>query len=90
MSENFNPAHVIAWLISELLRAVEQTEGKAARDRLAASTLEFWRSSWEQPEGCQHALWDVLRRLPQEYQMQYAAGFQLDATKPGVEETLAA
>lgn len=90
VSENFNPAHVIAWLISELLRTVEQTEGKAARDRLAASSLEFWRSSWEEPGGRNHALWEILRRMPQEYQMRYAAGFQLDATKPDAEETLAA
>lgn len=91
VSENFNPAHVIAWLISELLRTVEQTEGKAARDRLAASSLEFWRSSWEEPDGRKHPLWDILRRMPQEHQMRYAAGFQLDARKPEVEdETLAA
>ncbi len=90
VSENFNPAYVIAWLISELLKTVEQTEGKAAKDRLAASTLEFWRSSWEEPEGRKHPLWDLLRRMPQEHQMRYAAGFQLDAFKPETADSAAA
>lgn len=90
VSENFQPAHVIAWLVSELLEAVEESEGKAARDRLAASTLDFWRSSWEEPAGRQHPLWALLGRLPQERQLRYAAGFQLDARKPGAADPLAA
>jgi uncharacterized protein YbaR (Trm112 family) len=82
VSENFNPAHVIAWLTSELLRAVEAASGVEARERLAASTLDFWRSSWEDAAGRDHPLWDILRRLPQDDQKRYAAGFQLDARKP--------
>jgi SAM-dependent methyltransferase len=82
VSENFHPGHVIGWLTSELLKAVEESEGAAARKRLAASTLDFWRSTWEAPEGRKHPLWDLLRRLPQEYQSHLAAGFQLDARKP--------
>ena len=48
-SENFHPAHVIAWLASDLLRAVEAAHGVEARNRLAASSLDFWRSSWRTP-----------------------------------------
>jgi SAM-dependent methyltransferase/uncharacterized protein YbaR (Trm112 family) len=90
VSENFQPAHVIAWLTSELLKAVEETEGMAARDRLAASTLDFWRSSWEEPERRKHPLWELLRRLPQQDQLRYAAGFQLDARKPEADDPVAA
>jgi SAM-dependent methyltransferase len=90
VSENFHPAHVIAWLTSELLKAVEQSEGTAARDRLAASTLDFWRSRWEQPQSRKHPLWDLLRRLPHEHQLRYAAGFQLDARKPDATDSAAA
>ena len=80
--QNFHPAHVIAWLASDLLRAVEAAHGVEARNRLAASSLDFWRSSWEDAAGREHPLWDLLRRLPQDDQMRYAAGFQLDVRKP--------
>lgn len=89
VSENFHPAHVIAWLISDLLRAVEAAHGAEARDRLAASSLDFWRSSWEDAAGREHPLWDLLRRLPQDDQMRYAAGFQLDARKSEAAESTA-
>ena len=58
VSENFHPAHVLAWLTSELLRAVEASSGAEARERLAASTLDFWRWSWEDPAGREHPLWE--------------------------------
>jgi SAM-dependent methyltransferase len=82
VSENFQPAHVIAWLASELLREVEAAFGAEARRSLAASNLEYWRSSWDNAAERQHALWDVIGRLPQEVQKRYAAGFQLEARKP--------
>src|SRR5262249_20825554 len=90
VSENFHPAHVVAWLVSDLLRAVEAAHGVEARDCLAASTLDFWRSSWEDVAGREHLLWDLLRRLPQDVQMRYAAGFQLDARRPRVPDPAAA
>jgi hypothetical protein len=91
VTENFHPAHVIAWLSSDLLQAVEAAHGVEARDRLAASSLDFWRLGWGDPVQRDHPLWDLLRGLPQEDQMRYAAGFQLDARKPvGVRSTAAA
>jgi SAM-dependent methyltransferase len=90
VSENFHPAHVIAWLASDLLRAVEAAHGVEDRNRLAASSLDFWRSSWEDAAGREHPLWDLLRRLPQDDQMRYAAGFQLDARKPAAAQSTAA
>ena len=82
VSENFHPAHVIARLASDLLRAVEAAHGVEARNRLAASSLDFWRSGWEDHAGREHPLWDLLRRLPQDDQMRFAAGIQLDAPSP--------
>jgi SAM-dependent methyltransferase len=90
VSENFQPAHVIAWLASELLRTVESAHGTNAREELAASSLEFWRSTWENPAARDHPLWDLLLRLPQEDQMRYAAGFQLEARKPDASRSTAA
>src|SRR5262249_26094432 len=90
VSENFQPAHVVAWLAADLLRAAEAAHGVEARDQLAASSLDFWRSTWEDAAGRAHPLWDLLRRLPQDVQMHYAAGFELNARKPQVANPAAA
>ena len=82
VSENFNPAYVLAWLSSEILRAVESELGKEAAQKLADSPLAFWRSTWEDPSLQDNALWAILRRLPEEIQRRFAAGFQLEAIKP--------
>jgi len=87
VSENFHQAHVIAWLASDLLRAVAAAHGVEARNRLAASSLDFWRSSWQDAAGREHPLWDLLRRLHRDDQMRYAAGFQLDARKPAAAQS---
>jgi SAM-dependent methyltransferase len=90
VSENFHPGHVVAWLASDLLRAVEAARGAEARDQLAASSLDFWRATWEDPARREHPLWDLMRGLPQQAQMHYAAGFQLDARKSGEAKSTAA
>jgi SAM-dependent methyltransferase len=82
VSPNFQPAHVIGWLVSELLAGVEASFGAEARQTLAASNLEFWRSCWENQTQREHPLWDLIGRLPQQVQKRFAAGFQLDARKP--------
>ncbi len=82
VSENFNPAHVIAWLACEMLQAVEAAHGPEARRRLAASSLDCWASSWTDTGRRQSPLWDLLGKLPQEVQKRFAAGFQLTAVKP--------
>lgn len=83
VSENFNPAHVFAWLASEVLRETAHAEGQEARQKLASSTLESWASLWENGTlRASNPLWQMLGRLPQDVQKRFAAGFQLDAVKP--------
>ncbi|MHC5542990.1 methyltransferase domain-containing protein [Singulisphaera rosea] len=82
VSENFHPAHVLGWLVSEMLRAVETSQGRAARDQLAGSSLEFWREMWENPAQRSSPVWECLKKLPQDEQKRISAGFQLDAAKP--------
>jgi hypothetical protein len=65
-----------------MLRSVEASQGRAARDRLAASPLEFWRAAWDDANLRADSLWQCLGRLPQEDQKRFSAGFQLDAIKP--------
>ena len=78
----FQPANVLAWLATEILRAVEASQGMEARERLAASSLGSWQSAWHEEQRGDHPLWHLLEQLPQEKQRRFAAGFQLDATKP--------
>lgn len=87
VSENFQPAHVLAWLASDILRAIEASQGTEARGRLAASTLDFWRSGWEDSSRRDDPLWEALGRLSQEDQKRFSAGFQLDAIKPDLDQS---
>jgi SAM-dependent methyltransferase len=86
VSDNFNPAYVLAWLSSEVVRAVERELGGEAARQLAASPLGFWQSTWEDPGLQDNPLWAVLRRLPEAAQRNFSAGFHLEATKPLAEE----
>ncbi|SRR5579875_1190735 len=81
VSENFSPACVISWLTSELLSAVETTQGREAAQQLAATPLAFWRSLWANPAERKHPVWQMLGRLPQEVQKRLSAGFRLEAVK---------
>jgi hypothetical protein len=77
-------------LATELLRAVEAAHGAAARDCLAASSLDFWRTSCADPAGPEHELWELLGRLPRDDQLRFAVEFQLDARKPQTSASFAA
>jgi SAM-dependent methyltransferase len=89
VSENFNPAYVVAWVVSEILQAVEATQGAEAARQLGATPLSFWHSAWidRTSRKPQHPLWKMIGRLPQEIQKRISAGFHLEAVKPaGVED----
>jgi SAM-dependent methyltransferase len=81
VSDNFNPAYVLAWLSSEVVRGVHAALGQEAAERLEQSPLGFWRACWENPATRADPAWGVLRRLPQDAQKRFAAGFQLQAVK---------
>jgi SAM-dependent methyltransferase len=82
VSENFNPAHVIAWVATEILQAIEATQGSDAARQLASAPLSFWRSTWENPTERQHPFWKMVGKLPQEIQKKLSAGFHVEAIKP--------
>lgn len=81
VSENFSPAYVFGWLTTELLSAVEATQGREAAQQLAATPLAFWQSMWANPALRKHPIWQMLGRLPQEAQKRFSAGFHLEAVK---------
>jgi SAM-dependent methyltransferase len=79
VSPNFQPAYVLAWLSSEILRAAEAAQGPAAAAELATSNLGSWRSVWEDPLRRSGPHFEALAQLPQELQKRFAAGFQMEA-----------
>jgi len=80
-SENFSPAYVFGWLATEVIHAVEMTQGREAAQQLAATPLSFWQSRWVKPAERKHPIWQMLGRLPQEMQKRFSAGFCLEAVK---------
>jgi SAM-dependent methyltransferase len=81
VSANFNPAFVLAWLSCEMLDAVKHHLGPEAHRQLSQSTLASWAQGW--PDAKRRGpLWEMLGALPTAVQARFAAGFELDATKP--------
>lgn len=83
VSENFNPAHVLAWTTWDLLQAVTAAFGAQAAQQLAASPLSYWIERWIEHDKRKGSLWEMLGKLPQEAQKGCAAGFHMEAVKPG-------
>jgi SAM-dependent methyltransferase len=88
--EDFNLGHVIGKLAADILDAVERIHGSDARNRVADSSLDFWRSGLQEAARREHPLWDVLRGLSQDDRLRYTADLQLAARKPIDEESTAA
>jgi SAM-dependent methyltransferase len=88
VSENFNPAYVLAWVGCDLLAAAGQHLGPAARERLAASTLGEWAAGWADPARRSGPLWEAIGKLPAEVQARFSAGFELDAMRPPADHTV--
>lgn len=83
VSDNFNPALTLGWISSEILRSVEQTLGEEAGKKLENTTLGEWKRLWTNPEARKGFLWSSMLNLPQAAQEKVAAGFELEAIKPG-------
>ena len=79
---NFQPAHVMAWVISENLKAAKTHLGEEVRDRMAAMTLGEWEHMWDWPATRGAPAYNALQGLPLEVQKGISAGFQISATKP--------
>jgi len=78
---NFNPAYVMAWLSSAMLYHVGNELGAEAHAALGGTDLASWARSWADPDRRSGPGWEALQRLSPELQKQFAAGFQLEATK---------
>lgn len=82
VSDNFSPAHGVAWLAHDMLAALRDAQPDAAR-RFAEVTLGRLAQSWTDG-GARAALpaWRDLAALPQAVQERFAAGFEFVGRKP--------
>jgi uncharacterized protein YbaR (Trm112 family) len=82
VSGNFSPGYMLAFLMAntmETVRAagVSETEQAALRETTIGDWAAFWGQNKNPPAG-----FDMLHRLPQQFQKRIAAGFELLAKKP--------
>ena len=83
VSDNFQPAHTIAWLSNDLILYLEEAFGPEWGRRLAMTNLDQWRQLWiDKSKRCNDPLWDILSKLPQQTQKRLCARFELTAKKP--------
>jgi SAM-dependent methyltransferase len=82
VSGNFNPVFTLAWLSCDLLYWIEHTYGTETRRKFNKTTLSDWSKVWADPAQRKGFLWETMMGLPQQVQERFAAGFELEATKP--------
>ncbi len=82
VTPNFSPGYVLAWLSSAMIWSTRAELGPEAAEQLGKTTLDEWRAGWEDRSRLNGPGWDLLNALAPETQKQFAAGFQLEATKP--------
>ncbi len=80
--ERFNPALTVGWLSCEILHFVSSYFGMEIGGKLAQTKLEDWSRLWLDEQNRNGFVWDTLINLPQNIQERYAAGFEVELTKP--------
>lgn len=81
VSENFNPAYAVSWLLSETEFALGEVSPEAAATFGAArcgDVMRFWRDV----NGRNGELWSNFQRIPAARQESIAAGFEYLGRKP--------
>jgi SAM-dependent methyltransferase len=82
VSENFNPAYALSWLISEIERGAAwhrgPREAKRLRDARLSDVMKFWRD----PSSRKGRLWDLFVNLDESTREICAAGWEARARKP--------
>lgn len=82
VSENFNPAFALSWLISELERGVSWHQGPLDALRLRRARLGEVMKFWRDPGARNGKLWDVFQNLDPHTLDTCAAGWEAKARKP--------
>jgi SAM-dependent methyltransferase len=83
VSDNFQPAHALAWLASECEKALRSDVSRAAAERFAGATVGEFIAMWRDPARRTGELWENFSRLGQAAQEVAAAGFEYLGRRPG-------
>jgi len=80
VSLNFTVSFKLAFLLSRVLESVGASCGKEAREAVGQSTLRDWADLWCDRSKVP-AVFQELQNLPNEFQSEISAGFELVARK---------
>jgi SAM-dependent methyltransferase len=83
VSDNFNPAYALSWLVSEIERGVFANQGMIQslhlRNAKLGKVLKFWRD----PSSRRGSLWSIFENLDPHTRETCAAGWEAKMRKPG-------
>lgn len=82
VSENFNPAYALSWLVSELERGVLANQGVLASLKLRNAKLGQIMKFWRDPSSRQGSLWKIFESLDPQTRETCAAGWEARVRKP--------
>jgi len=82
VSDNFNPVHSLAWMVSELEAGLRSDHSDAAADGFVDASIGDFVRMWRSGEERQNPLWTNFEMLSQARQDVTAAGFELLARRP--------
>lgn len=82
VSDNFNPAYGLAWIIAELERGIRIKQGRWASLLMRRTSLGRVMKFWTNPDSRKGVLWDMLQKLDNETQETVASGWEARVRKP--------
>ncbi len=82
VSDNFNPAYAISWLLSEAQSALQADMGKPAAEMFRSTSCGELVDLWRKPALRHSKIWRMFFGLSQTSQEKIAAGFELFVRKP--------
>jgi len=85
VSDNFQPAHALAWLASECEKALRCDLSRAAAERFSNATVGEFITMWRDPASRAGELWQNLSRISPASQEVTAAGFEYLGRRPAAE-----
>lgn len=82
VSENFNPAYAVSWLMSDAQQALEKHVSPHAAAVFTDTQVKDLVAMWRDPGTRNHAVWQNFLKLPIDAQEALAAGFEYLGSKP--------
>lgn len=82
VSDNFHPAHTVAWIVTECEAALRRDVSEEAAELFANARIGDFARMWRGKAARNNRLWHNFSRLSQESQAVTAAGFEFLGRRP--------